>query len=133
MRIARWGELNGHPIRRIDGLRAIDVAGRNAAGRPNRYRVTDSKNQRYELSAEQLRLALNTNRSGLPTITMKERALSGDLDVTVAGGRVVLKGRGFGHGVGMCQFGAEGYAKQGFPAEEILRRYYPGSTLERAY
>ncbi len=132
-RLARWGELNGHPIRRLEGLSSIDVAGRNAAGRPNRYRVTGADGGIHELTGEQLRLALNTNRAGLPKITMKDRALSGDVDVTVAGGRVVIEGRGFGHGVGMCQFGAEGLARQGFPAEEILRRYYPGAGLERAY
>jgi stage II sporulation protein D len=38
-------------------------------------------------------------------------------------------GRGFGHGVGMCQCGAEGLAREGKTAQEILQYYYPGSKI----
>jgi len=43
------------------------------------------------------------------------------------------EGRGFGHGVGLCQWGAEGKAAAGWTAEQILRFYYPGAKLFRAY
>jgi len=46
---------------------------------------------------------------------------------------VLEDGRGFGHGVGMCQYGAEYLAEHGKTAEEILRYYYPGVQLVRAY
>jgi stage II sporulation protein D len=49
------------------------------------------------------------------------------------GERIEFEGRGFGHGVGLCQFGAEGQAKAGRSAEEILATYYPGATVVRAY
>lgn len=39
-------------------------------------------------------------------------------------------GRGWGHGVGMCQEGACGMAQAGFRASEILRKYYPGALIE---
>ncbi len=42
-------------------------------------------------------------------------------------------GRGWGHGVGMCQCGAQGMARQGKTAEQILSYYYPGSWIERVY
>ena len=42
-------------------------------------------------------------------------------------------GRGFGHGVGMCQWGAEGKARQGWSSSRILRFYYPGITIHQAY
>jgi stage II sporulation protein D len=38
-------------------------------------------------------------------------------------------GRGWGHGVGMCQWGAKGMAEQGATAEEIVAFFYPGTTL----
>jgi stage II sporulation protein D len=44
-----------------------------------------------------------------------------------------VHGRGYGHGVGMCQYGAEGLARQGSSALSILRRFYPGSVPVRAY
>ena len=40
-----------------------------------------------------------------------------------------LSGRGWGHGVGMCQCGAEGMARQGQTVEQILSHYYPASKI----
>src|SRR5215213_6428547 len=45
----------------------------------------------------------------------------------------VFIGRGWGHGVGMCQVGAYGLAKQGWTAEQILKTYYSGIELTRLY
>ena len=45
----------------------------------------------------------------------------------------VFIGRGWGHGVGMCQVGAYGLAKQGWTAEQILKAYYTGIELTRIY
>jgi stage II sporulation protein D len=42
-------------------------------------------------------------------------------------------GRGWGHGVGMCQVGAYGLARQGFSHEQILKAYYAGIELTRMY
>ena len=41
----------------------------------------------------------------------------------------VVKGAGYGHGVGMSQYGAYGYAKNGFGYPDILAHYYTGTTL----
>jgi stage II sporulation protein D len=41
----------------------------------------------------------------------------------------VVKGAGFGHGVGMSQYGAYGYAKHGFTYDAILTHYYTGTTI----
>ena len=51
-------------------------------------------------------------------------------------GRIVeftFSGRGWGHGVGMCQVGAYGLAKQGWSYEQILKAYYTGIELTRMY
>jgi stage II sporulation protein D len=45
----------------------------------------------------------------------------------------VLKGAGWGHGVGLCQIGAALMASQGLDHKEILSHYYPGTDLERLY
>ena len=42
-------------------------------------------------------------------------------------------GRGWGHGVGMCQFGAFGLAKMGVKYDEIIKHYYTGVELTRSY
>jgi stage II sporulation protein D len=48
-------------------------------------------------------------------------------------GWAFLSGRGWGHGVGMCQCGAEGMARKGSTAEEILQHYYPGAQIVSIY
>ena len=45
--------------------------------------------------------------------------------------RVVIRGGGFGHGLGMSQYGAYGYAEHGATAEEILTHYYRSTTVGR--
>jgi stage II sporulation protein D len=44
---------------------------------------------------------------------------------------VELVGHGWGHGVGLCQFGAQGMARSGADHTEILRHYYTGITIGR--
>jgi stage II sporulation protein D len=53
-----------------------------------------------------------------------------------AGDRVAsytFTGRGWGHGVGMCQYGAFGLAKMGVKYDEIIRHYYTGVELREIY
>ena len=45
----------------------------------------------------------------------------------------LLKGRGWGHGVGMCQIGAAVMASKGYTCDEILHHYYPSATLEKLW
>ena len=44
---------------------------------------------------------------------------------------LTIHGGGNGHGIGMCQWGADGLGKAGRTAPEIIRTYYPGSGLVR--
>jgi stage II sporulation protein D len=44
-----------------------------------------------------------------------------------------VRGRGFGHGVGLCQYGSGGLARQGLSYRAILSRYFPGADLQRLY
>lgn len=66
---------------------------------------------------------------------------SGDVSTWYAGGigpdgltvpssrTVTFRGHGFGHGIGMSQYGAQGAARSGKTFKEILAAYYPGTTL----
>jgi stage II sporulation protein D len=44
-----------------------------------------------------------------------------------------FEGRGYGHGVGMCQYGSDGMARAGYSCEQILGLYYPGGELTTLY
>lgn len=45
----------------------------------------------------------------------------------------IFNGHGWGHGVGLCQWGAKGMAESGFNYKEILTHYYPLATVKQAY
>jgi stage II sporulation protein D len=49
-----------------------------------------------------------------------------------AAAKWVVPGKGFGHGVGMSQYGAFGFAKQGRSYDKILRHYYKGVAISKA-
>ena len=57
-------------------------------------------------------------------------ALVGAASATAAT-ELVVTGKGWGHGVGMSQWGAYGYARHGWNWQRILAHYYPGTDLRR--
>jgi len=58
-----------------------------------------------------------------------ERLKSNWYDVSARGDQIVFHGRGRGHGVGLCQIGAEVMGEEGHSYREILAFYYPGTRL----
>ena len=54
---------------------------------------------------------------------------SSDFEIELVGSNVVIQTKGYGHGVGMSQYGALGMAKKGYSYREILMHYYTGTTL----
>ena len=48
-------------------------------------------------------------------------------------GRITIKGHGFGHGVGLCQYGAQELGVQGKSFREILKWYYPESDIHAGW
>jgi len=48
-------------------------------------------------------------------------------------GRFLLRGAGWGHGVGLCQIGAAVMGARGIPPEEILTHYFPGAVTRKIY
>jgi SpoIID/LytB domain protein len=54
---------------------------------------------------------------------------AGDSITVPSSGKIPLTGRGFGHGIGMSQYGAQGAAGDGLTFDKILAFYYPGTTL----
>lgn len=61
------------------------------------------------------------------------RLKSLDFDVEKSGHNFVFTGRGFGHGAGLCQWGAKALADKGRTYRDILSHYYPGAELQHLY
>ena len=58
---------------------------------------------------------------------------SSDFEVEKRDDRFILRGRGWGHGVGLCQIGAAVMGDQGYSYEDILLYYYRGAEIRQAY
>ena len=58
---------------------------------------------------------------------------SSAFDVEKKDGQFILHGRGWGHGVGLCQIGAAVMGEQGFNYDQILLYYYRGADIKRIY
>src|SRR6185312_367933 len=74
-------------------------------------------------------VAASALRFGIGRALGWNRVRSDGYDVLLRGDALVFDGRGFGHGVGPCQAGAEEMAREGRSAREILAFYFPGTAL----
>lgn len=137
-RVKQFARERSRPdLATISTIGSIRVLTENKADRPATYRIVDVKGKAVDIKAEDLRVACNTDTDALDTPSMDDRILSGDFIVipsgTMPGQRLRFEGRGFGHGVGLCQFGCKSMASAGTSWMDILSAFYPGSRLVRAY
>ena len=101
-------------------LRSVSVLHRTPSGRVEFLRLTGSRS--VTVPAPTFRFAIGRHIGW-------ERLKSNWYDVTNAGDHIVFNGRGSGHGVGLCQVGAEVMGEEGHSYREILSFYYPGTKL----
>lgn len=132
-RLAAWGRAYRSPLANLGQVTAIRTAESNSLGRPVRYLISDDKGRVYSLRAESLRHACNYANAEAKLDPPKQKLYSSFLNATVDGDSVIFRGRGYGHGVGLCQYGAEGMARAGYDPVQILEASYPGAKIERAY
>ncbi len=108
----------------------VTVSGTTPTGRVREIVVTTAGGGRYVIPRWRVREVLRpTPDRQLPSTLLQLHVDREDGAVT----RVVAAGAGFGHGVGMCQFGAVGRSRAGWDYRAILDTYYHGTRLERVY
>lgn len=88
-----------------------------AAGRVREIELV-TRNGSKTIPAEDLRRAVGY--AEIPSVFF---------ELSVSGRDVVFSGRGLGHGVGLCQWGAKWMAEQGLGYQSIISHYYPGTRL----
>ena len=101
-------------------VRALEPVERGPSGRIKFLRIVGSK--RTEVVGKELKI-----RRALSSSHLKSSAFEVERD---PGGAWILRGRGWGHGVGLCQIGAAVMAAKGFDYKQILQHYYPGTDVE---
>lgn len=76
-----------------------------------------------------VRLKINGTEFTGRDVYVKLSLRSCDFEFVLVGSNVEIKTKGYGHGVGMSQYGAYGMAKEGYNYQEILAHYYVGTEL----
>ena len=102
-----WNELASCLHIPLGSLRIMQIRKRS-----NRGRVLFISVGKQLLTGEVFRRALNLSSTCFTWVVAKNG--------------IVFKSVGYGHGVGMCQYGADGMARQGYTYQQILRHYYQG-------
>ena len=103
---------------KVDALESIAVGRRGESGRAETLLISGQ-----EVSAPAFRIAIGSTK-------MRSCLLE---SLRVEDGRVKMSGKGYGHGVGMSQWGAYAMAKAGKSAEEIVMHYFRGVSIDRAW
>jgi stage II sporulation protein D len=103
--LANWG---------ITSVTSIQIEGVDGAG----YAEDVLINGTVRMRAYSFRSALGPN-------LLRSTAFG----VEAQGDAFKFSGRGWGHGVGLCQWGARGMAREGRGWQEILMHYYPGAEI----
>ncbi len=111
-------------VRGIGSLYDVRIAQKGFSRRAVDLEIVGS-NGTFHLKGGKIRSALRLNEQLF--------ALNKRYDSTGRAIAYTFTGRGWGHGVGMCQYGAYGLAKIGVKYDEILKHYYTGIDLTKAY
>lgn len=121
-RLRRAGIGNG----RVRRIRILDANQRelSALGRVYYVEVVTDNGVKRIVPANKFRLAVGAGKSQLASTY---------LEAVHSDNAIVFKGRGFGHGVGLCQNGAKYWAKDGSDFVKILHFYYPGSKIVKVW
>ena len=95
-------------------IKTFEIGDRGESGRAINFLVNGKK-----VSAPAFRLQIDASK-------LKSTLLD---SVRINGDQIIFSGRGFGHGVGMSQWGARNMASEGMSAEEIIKHYFTGIEL----
>ena len=96
-------------------LKSVQVASKTGTGRATHLTIRSSKGSK-KVSCPKFRLS-----TGIRSCKISR--------ITTSGQQVRFEGKGYGHGIGMCQDGANGMAKKGKTYDQILKNYYPGARI----
>jgi len=96
----------------------LQALARGGSGRIYRLKITGQRDHVIIGKELEIRRALSTTHLYSSAFVVERDA-----------GRIVLRGAGWGHGVGLCQIGAAVMANAGHTYTEILRHYYRGTTV----
>jgi stage II sporulation protein D len=110
-------------IEKIEAVKKSEYE--NKFTRITSVKLTGSTGKTGFLRAEDLRLAIDSSGTKIQSACCTIVSLDKEF--------LFVAGKGFGHGVGLCQYGAREMARQGNTAEQILSFYYPDNRIKTLY
>ena len=120
---------NNLPVTAATDLTEMRVLARTASGRIATLELS-GRSGRTVVRGQAIRRVLAPNSGGIlrsNDFTVRLSRVGGRIE------RIDIDGRGNGHGVGMCQWGAVGRSRAGEIYPRILSSYFPGTELQQAY
>ncbi|MEG6586173.1 SpoIID/LytB domain-containing protein [Dendrosporobacter sp. 1207_IL3150] len=105
--------------KQVNSIDSIEIGQKGPSGRATMLVI----NKNIQVSGPEMRI-------GLGSTELKSMLLD---SVTVEGDKVIFAGKGYGHGVGMSQWGANKLAAMGKKPEEIVGHYFKGVTIEKRW
>ena len=109
----------------IKDINVVDQSNYGRFSRITRVRLVGQTGKSDTVRGEDLRLAVDPTGRKIQSAACHI--------VPWGNGWAFLSGRGWGHGVGLCQYGAQGMARQGKVCRDILQFYYPNAELVNLY
>ena len=123
------GRYASVPSRGLGTIRDLEIEDHTPTGRVGTLAIVTSTG-RYRLVRNEIRFVLRD--AGGAILNSTYFSLETDRGADGALRKLTVQGGGYGHGIGMCQWGAIGRARAGQDFREILRTYYPGTTVAAA-
>ena len=99
-------------------IKSASIAAKGPSGIATKLKFNNAT-----VSAAAFRLAVGSER--MRSASLKEFAIKGD--------KLLITGKGFGHGVGMSQWGAKALADQGMKADQIINHYYKDIKIKKIW
>lgn len=103
---------------KMGAIKSVSILSKNKSGRAEKIEIKDEGDVSCILTAKDFRHMIGPND-----------VRSASFEPSIKGGNLVLNGTGWGHGAGMCQWGAKGMADRAKKDDDILKHYYPEAEI----
>lgn len=121
------------PVSKVSSLLEVNLDAVPVSGTNSKVRRPFSEMEVLEFTAAGRPKTIRIGAKSFPATLVRDLLglRSTDFSMEVQNGEVIISAHGYGHAVGMCQYGAKGFAEHGFTYDQILKHYYTGVELTR--
>jgi len=128
----KFSKMELSKILDLQEIKEIKISEKDSSGRAKKVKIFLSNGKIIYLTGHQLRMNINSKTTNI--IFKNPKLLPSTLfSIENTKDEIIFLGKGYGHGVGMCQWGAKVMAEKGFSYKEILSHYFPLLEIKNIY